>query len=284
MRCGARFAQDKMQCPSCRKWNPPNYGSDLKNDGTILLSDVSASTVVRYRTGPWDKVFDPGIATASLTLVSGAPGCGKSTMALQIVDSIAKQLSKEAMVVATEQSVGEIRYRTQQIGLQVPNLIRMVPIKDGFEGDLAPVFVGRKPCAILVDSLSGMAPEDPAGQVEFCKRAKDYCLQLNAPMILITHINKEGDMSGLMALQHEVDVLLMMYRYAETSPQRALRCQKNRLGAEESTCLLLTETGLHGCPGCEFCLDPETYQALQVLVDEDGEEDEENEDEEDEES
>ncbi len=246
--CGYKFDADKTQCPSCRKFNPdPVFDAD--GDGTVLLSDAAIPPVRRIVTGAWDPCFGVetdddgeellGIVSSSSNLLGGAPGAGKSTLSLQLCDAIAKATAREILYIATEEGMGPIRARAQRLKLKNISRIRMLPM--GVDGDLATIIANRKPAAFVFDSLSDGFP-DPKDQIEFCRRLKAYCVDLDAPAIIVDHVTKDEDFAGFMALQHQVDATLLFTVYDDGV--RELKTVKSRNGACRKVLLNMTNRGL----------------------------------------
>lgn len=230
--CGHKYPVDKSQCPSCLAWDSPGLSKD--GDQTVLLSDVSEQPIKRIETGPWDCCFGTdyrtgqmGIVVSSVVLLGGVPGGGKSTMSLQLADRIAEFTNREVIYVGTEESPEQIKDRAIRLQIKHMDRIRLHPM--GSNADLGKIMTGRKPGGIIVDSIPGQT-DDPEMAVELCKRFKDYAVALDAPVILIDHVTKDGDLAGLMALQHAVDTLAILYR-DDDDGMRTLETHKNRFGA-----------------------------------------------------
>ena len=233
-RCTHKFPLSRTQCPSCGYWNV-ELAFDTSTDGTVLLSDASVLPVKRLMTGPWDPcwghhveddgVRHVGVVQSSVTLLGGAPGAGKSTLALQLADSIAGSTGKEVLYISAEEANGQIRSRAERLKLKHTGKIRLRPIGAG--GDIGDIMTHRKPVAIIADSLPKICP-DMADAVIFAERIKDYTIALNAPAIIIDHVTKEEEFAGLQALQHAVDTTLLFTVYPDEV--RELRTVKNRNG------------------------------------------------------
>lgn len=237
--CDHRFENSLSKCPSCGHWNIPKITTD-GTDQTILLSEVSSKPIQRISTGPWDKCFGGGIVTTSVALIGGVPGAGKSTMSLQLADTIAEITNREIIYVGAEESVEEIKDRAMRLNLTQMGKIRMYPM--GSNVDLGVILKNRKPSAIFLDSLPGLV-SDPEVAVELCKRFKEYAVELKSPVIVIDHVTKDEDFAGLMALQHAVDTLITLNR--DDRGVRYLTTIKNRFGpANISVVLEMTEKGL----------------------------------------
>jgi DNA repair protein RadA/Sms len=249
--CKHRIAADRLRCPSCGRWQIANASID-DHDGTKLLSDASIKETSRIVTGPWDPCFGGGIVLGATVLIGGAPGAGKSTLALQLADVIATQ-SGEVLYVATEESSGQIRDRALRLKVQSLSKIRMACTKDGFQASLKETLLTRKPKAIIVDSLTGLVGTDLEAAAETCDRLKDYATELNCPALVIDHVTKQGDFAGLMKLQHVVDTTISFFPHEPGCETRGMTTVKNRFGPNTSLCLVMLESGLQKCTGCRYC-------------------------------
>lgn len=232
-RCDAPVEIDKTQCPSCyhnnvaRTYNPGD-------DGTVLLSDASITPAERIATGDWDACWGYhivdgkqiyGIVTCSVTLLGGAPGAGKSTLALALADRIAEKSKRPVLYISGEEDDGQIRSRALRMKVKNQNLIRLVPI--GRAQNMNAILEYYEPAAIIVDSIPTVTP-DMAEAVEFASTIKEWSSKLKAPAILIDHVTKEEEFAGLQALQHVVDTTLLFTVYEDEV--RELRTVKNRNG------------------------------------------------------
>ena len=102
-----------------------------------------------------------------------------------------------------------------------------------------------RPKAVFVDSIQGLfganGPIQP--MTEFVETLKQYAIELKAPIIVVSHINKEGLFAGAEAIQHAVDCVVALS--ADDTGYRTLWTEKNRDGpAQISTVLRMTEEGL----------------------------------------
>ena len=215
-------------------------------DSTVLLSDVTTEEIPRIQSGPWDPCFGGGLALGSATLISGAPGGGKSTLALQLVAAVAARTNREALYVAAEEDGKQVRDRALRLKIERPDRIRLVSAVGGFAGDLGAIMREHKPVIAVVDSLPGLiGKEDNAGLgEEFSKWLKTKAVEFNMPILIINHVNKAEDAAGTMALQHAVDTTVTLFS-DEHSEAREMFTVKNRFGPAHITVrLLMTEYGL----------------------------------------
>lgn len=233
--CGESVPADKLKCPHCKSWNTqlrtPEAQKGVNNaddDGTIILSKVTSAEEHRLDAGCWNPMWGGGVVRTSTTLIAGTPGAGKSTMMLQILSIFALGFApREVLVVAAEECLPEIRMRADRIDIKGQDYFRMVPAMKGVD-NLSAIMMKYKPSAILLDSLQGLATDDPALQKQLCKIAKEYAIELECPIFIISHVNKSGDFAGAEALQHEVDTTLLLT--GENQDPRLFEAKKNRFG------------------------------------------------------
>jgi DNA repair protein RadA/Sms len=203
---------------------------------------VTSAEDSRIDVGFWNPIWGGGIVTTSTTLFAGTPGAGKSTGLLQILSVIAKaHASREVLYVAAEECLAEVRMRADRIGIDNQDQFRMVPAMKGVE-NLSEIMLRYKPCGIVLDSLNGLATDDAAMQAQLCKVSKEFAVELNCPIIVISHVNKDIDIAGAMTLQHEVDMTAIIE--GEGDDLRVISVKKNRFGRPVSMGFDMTAQGL----------------------------------------
>lgn len=234
--CAAALPPDASQCRKCGRWQTglANIESDI-----ISLEEVEATTVDRLQTGPWDPCFGGGLVRTSTTLLGGAPGIGKSTMCLQISETVCELTGRETLYIPTEQALGEIRGAANRIGLKHVYDIKMLRNPSNYE----PHILARRPALVVLDSLSGYTAGDEQAKVTFALKIKNLAEQANCAVLILEHVNKEEEITGLMALQHYVDAVLLLTGTAKANILK-LETKKNRNGPKTELFLQMTETGI----------------------------------------
>ena len=264
--CGSFLELSKMMCSKCGAWADGAGGiGAVTKAKTVMLSQVDAVAIDRILTGHiWDKAWGGGIVPSSVTLVGGCPGAGKSSMLLQIASSIAAITGRVFYYMSAEQAPGEIRLMANR--LQLPNTDRIRVLSEmggGAEID-EDLLKEEPPAGMAVDSISALCGKDTHAALAIAKKYKLYSSKHKAPSFLIAHMTKEGDMAGLLSLQHEADTLLTVGRETNTRKTAALLSQyseeqledvrvlqawKNRYGPTGQEHLLaMTPHGLVGLP------------------------------------
>ena len=133
--CGYESPKWLGKCPSCNAWN--TFVEEVKDDATVIKGKISKSirpenmpkTITDIKSGEkerfktklkeLDRVLGGGLVKGSLTLISGDPGIGKSTLLLQTSNNIAKQYGKVLYVSGEEsEEQSSIRFESNSILLE----------------------------------------------------------------------------------------------------------------------------------------------------------------------
>lgn len=191
-------------------------------------------------------------------VLSGEPGIGKSTLALQMADWYAHTASNRVLYISGEESVMQIAGRARRLGIDNTNI--EVLSESNFETIVAtiessPVHV------IVIDSISVLSAsslDGAMGSITQIRAMTEACMhlakKLNKSIILIGHVTKDGSISGPKSLEHLVDVVLYL-EGVRTENYRLLRAWKNRFGSTDAVGIFrMEERGLIDIanPGIEF--------------------------------
>ncbi len=246
--CGAEVAKWVGKCPACGEWNTyveeivrqdkqPVHASGLiptEKAKPQRLQDVETSEEVRDDTGnnEFNRVLGGGIVPGSLTLIGGEPGIGKSTLVLQIVLNIK---GKRTLYVSGEESTKQLRLRADRLAIPENNDCYIVS-----ETSLENIFVHIKnvnPNLVIIDSIQTISTDlvesspGSVSQVRECSaQILKFAKESGIPVLLIGHINKEGNIAGPKVLEHIVDTVLQ-FEGDQHYMYRILRSIKNRFGS-----------------------------------------------------
>ena len=122
--CGTASPRWLGKCPGCGAFGTlaeELHASEERRSaraGTPTpLGDVSASEGQRIPTGvpELDRVLGGGLVPASLVLVGGEPGVGKSTLLLSALGAIARD-GRSALLVTGEESAAQVSLRAARLG------------------------------------------------------------------------------------------------------------------------------------------------------------------------
>lgn len=184
----------------------------------------------------FDRVLGGGLVPASVVLVGGDPGIGKSTLLLQAGAALGKAGS-QVLYISGEESIDQIRLRAARLGLtQAPMALAAATQL----GDILASFAQFPDAALVVidsiqtmwtdgvDSAPGSVTQVRAAAFELIRAAKTQGFAL----MLVGHVTKEGNLAGPRVLEHMVDVVLH-FEGDRGHQFRILRGVKNRFGATD---------------------------------------------------
>jgi DNA repair protein RadA/Sms len=256
--CRQQVSQWVGRCPGCGAWGTIEEaasGQALGRRGSAratapLIDGVDATTAEqRVPTGfpEVDRVLGGGLVPASVSLLAGAPGIGKSTLLLHLVAHLAS-LGHDCLLVSGEESHAQVAARARRLGIP-GDAVRFAPGRD-LEQVLETARAER-PFLLAVDSIQTIrdtaGTQMPGGvsQVRSCTDALVGLAKSEGIAVLLTgHVTKDGDLAGPRALEHAVDVVLTFDGDAR-SGLRVLAGGKNRYGAEgESAWFEMSAEGL----------------------------------------
>lgn len=253
--CGHETVKWSGRCPACGAWNTlaetriekQDKPAELRTSSVeiSLLSEIAQSGEARRSTGidELDRVLGGGVMPASVVLISGDPGIGKSTLLLQMAASLVRQ-NISCLYVSGEESLKQIKTRADR--LAVGNIALPLLAETELENVLYQV-QKNKPEIVIVDSIQSIyssnisgAPGQMGQMRECTARLFRAAKEEGWSLFLVGHITKEGSIAGPKLLEHTVDVVI--YFEGDTFYQyRILRSLKNRFGATHEIGLFLME-------------------------------------------
>ncbi|MBM7615340.1 DNA repair protein RadA [Alkaliphilus hydrothermalis] len=243
--CGYESPKYMGRCPGCNNWNTMEeevvQKMDTRRSPSIVgkskpqpIKTIKSSVHERYDTQDQElnRVLGGGLVKGSLTLISGEPGIGKSTLILQAGSKIAEKYGT-TLYVSGEESEEQIKMRAERLGALTENLYVVsetnVDIIEKYIEEISPVF-------IIIDSVQTLYKEDltsAPGSVSQVKECVNNLMRigksLHIPMFIVAHVTKQGELAGPRVLEHMVDTVLH-FEGERTQEFRVLRALKNRFG------------------------------------------------------
>ena len=253
--CGAESPKWMGRCSQCGEWNTfveeqVTVGGGAKqqqstsnsiSSATIRpmpLAKVQVSEVSRTSTAnaELDRVLGGGIVPGALILIGGEPGIGKSTLVLQMALSLP---NRKVLYVSGEESTQQIKLRADRLTAKVGSATadNCMVVSDTSIDRLQSHIDLAQPDLIVIDSIQTMETERVdsfQGSISQIKECTSMLMHLakssGLPIILIGHINKDGQIAGPKILEHMVDVVLQ-FEGDRNHMYRILRSIKNRFGS-----------------------------------------------------
>lgn len=247
--CGFESSKWNGRCPSCGAWNsfeedvadisPAGGRSAVRNapdlsEKIMELEEIGAEADIRYKTGlgELDRVLGGGLVKGSLVLLGGEPGIGKSTILLQICQFLGREHS--VLYISGEESARQIKLRAKRLGVDSENLYILTATD---AEAIAETISTSTPDIAIIDSIQTMnisrISSSPGSltQVRECTNLFMHTAKnLEIPVIIVGHVNKDGAIAGPKVMEHIVDAVLHFEGERHQS-YRLLRAVKNRFGS-----------------------------------------------------
>jgi DNA repair protein RadA/Sms len=255
--CGYTAGRWFGKCPGCSAFGTlveESLGAEAGAGSGVArtplrLVDVEVEEAARISTGisELDRVLGGGLVPASLVLLGGEPGVGKSTLLLMALRAIGE--TRSSLLVTGEESVAQVKLRAERLG--GPGNVQILA-----ETELETVcetLRAERPAVCVVDSVQtlhaadlGSAPGS-VGQVrEAAARLLRVAKEHGVATILVGHVTKDGTVAGPRVLEHLVDCVLQ-FEGDRYHAHRVLRAVKNRFGStNELGVFEMTGAGLAG--------------------------------------
>lgn len=246
--CGYESPKWMGKCPACGEWSTfveelmrknasssqedTRSFSDIKNKPMALKEiKVDEEQRIDMRDEELNRVLGGGLVPASVVLLGGEPGIGKSTLVLQ---TVLKLNGIRSLYVSGEESARQLKLRADRLSIENDNCLLLC------ETNLDDIFRHVKevvPQLLIIDSIQTIFTESlesspgSISQVRECASLLlKFAKQSGIPVLLVGHITKDGSIAGPKILEHIVDAVLQ-FEGDQQYMYRILRGIKNRYGS-----------------------------------------------------
>jgi DNA repair protein RadA/Sms len=244
------------KCPSCGEFgsfivNPEsvgNKGNKKKESGTVLSakhewrthSGINQPISYSLNHAELDRIYPGWLRSSGVYLIAWEPGIGKSTIVLQIIQSLIQQHPSINVCYFTgEESVSQVSARVERILWSVPVQLSIYYATNIQDCLATAASAGCN--LMIIDSIQMIASNDsdsaagtPAQVKAVSEAVAHDCKSSGRTALLIGHVTKWGEIAWPKYLEHIVDVVsyLEWDRYGQ---YRFLRNKKNRYGSADET-------------------------------------------------
>ena len=269
--CGSIVSSLFGKCPNCGALGSIELvevnAASKSTTMSKYLSEISIDGEQRVLTGigEFDRVMGGGIVVDSISALTAAPGCGKTTLLLQVAMALSKKGLK-TLYISGEESERQIKRKFKRLFidsngtdkerlLQIHNLEDNKCIKIGFQTSIEQVKAevdDFDPDFIVIDSINTMRSEqleskaNTPSQIDECiSQIIGWCKNAVRPRFafVIAQMTKADEMAGPKSFEHDVDTVTYL-EGEEGDALRLFRSTKNRFGAIETGIFLMGERGL----------------------------------------
>lgn len=233
----------------------------LKQGTNILDLKVPDQLRSKKKTGiEWfdDALGGEGFTPSTSMMLTGGPGCGKTTLMLQLADAITGA-GHSVLLNTGEESLYQVRLVAERLKLKNGFICGQDTMTSEVlkHADSVMKANPKKQFFLLQDSLQTMndgyykdGNTTSTTPLRCCELLTDWAKSTYGIVVFIGQVNKDGEFSGKNAIKHAVDVHGHMYfdtdKRSETFGERLFEVQKNRFGCNGKTYIIgLDRDGLH---------------------------------------
>ena len=206
-----------------------------KGNRPSKLKEVGSSDYRRIDTGirELNRILGGGLVPGSLTLISGEPGIGKSTLIIQAAANLAKNLGT-VLYVSGEESEEQIKMRADRVCGELSDQLYILA-ETNME-NIVTICENLQPKFLIIDSIQTMYTQTLDSVPGSVSQVRDIGNQLmklgktkNIPIFIVAHVTKNGELAGPKIVEHLVDCVLN-FTGERDHDLRILRAYKNRFG------------------------------------------------------
>lgn len=198
----------------------------------------------RFKTGKedLDEIFGGnGFLPGFTFTLAAAPGTGKTSMLLQILELLEKQ-GKKTAYISGEENVEQLAFTSKRLNVNRVPLANITDIDD-----LCKAIVEHKCTFVVIDSLPAITSRKKMNKkqleeyitTKIVQTAKEHEIVIGT----ILHFTKTGQYKGSTLLPHSVDCNVIMNRNKEDHNLRDIDVTKNRFGSAGQALFEMTPRG-----------------------------------------
>lgn len=222
-------------------FNSPNKNFTRASD--VKIPDIYNR---RFKTGKddLDNMFGGNGFLPGMTFtLAAAPGTGKTSMLLQILELLERN-GKRTAYISGEENIEQLAFTAKRLNVNHVPLANITDIDD-----LCAAIVEQECDFVVIDSLPAITAKKDMNKREAEEYITTKLIQTakqNEIVIgTILHFTKTGQYKGSTLLPHSVDCNIIMERNKEDYSLRDIDVTKNRFGSAGQAVFEMTSTGFN---------------------------------------
>jgi DNA repair protein RadA/Sms len=239
-KCKTKYIKKTFKCSNCNSWDISEMIEEEESE-SVDLEDFHIKDPISFYTniGEFDRVCNP--QRPALITFAGEPGIGKSTLLSQV----AMECGEKVLYLSGEEPIGNVVKRLQKVSTKNINNVTVYNLT--YIEDVENMVKKHNPSMVIIDSLHTTRSRKAAGTLNQLKEVTSYMIFLtrkyNLLSVLVSHITKDGYLSGPKTIEHMVDTVLYLEGNRQES-LRLLKSTKNRLGSTANVGIFRMDNGI----------------------------------------
>lgn len=211
--CGSCFAPDAYRPMPARQ--PMIFARKVKPGVPVALGEVTTSSTKTLRCDA--RLFGAALPLGKLIMVSGEPGCGKTTSLFTACDSVVLAGGR-ALYVTAEENLEALKRKADAWNLspsiQVAEAKTLQQALHAVKASRADFFV--------IDSLNALSTDRNVNYdlVQITEAFGARVRKARNVGVIVAHINKDGDVSGPETVEHAVDHVVFIEVEKAAKPKK----------------------------------------------------------------
>ena len=244
--CQAKTSRWSGKCLQCGSWDSlkqldSQIKGGVKSQALELIpyQEIKHRSSTRLSTGikSLDQVFNGGIVPGSISLLSGQPGIGKSTLLGQLALNLSAQ--SNLIYLSGEESKTQLGMRLQRLTTDGIGDRLMITTDTRIENLIGHLADGQTDLVIIdsVQTIRSGQIDTVSGSVSQITTVTNLLVEAakltSTAIILVGQVTKGGDIAGPKLLEHMVDTVLHLDG-DRNSELKILMASKNRFGNNQA--------------------------------------------------
>ncbi|MCA9349647.1 DNA repair protein RadA [Candidatus Saccharibacteria bacterium] len=244
--CQAKTSRWSGKCLQCGSWDSlkqldSQIKGGVKSQALELIpyQEIKHRSSTRLSTGikSLDQVFGGGIVPGSISLLSGQPGIGKSTLLGQLALNLSAQ--SNLIYLSGEESKTQLGMRLQRLTTDGIGDRLMITTDTRIENLIGHLADGQTDLVIIdsVQTIRSGQIDTVSGSVSQITTVTNLLVEAakltSTAIILVGQVTKGGDIAGPKLLEHMVDTVLHLDG-DRNSELKILMASKNRFGNNQA--------------------------------------------------
>ena len=209
--CGHSSPKWNGRCPSCHSWGTliefkeespsasKQYRIPVNTESQVSTLDeqpISDGSRISSGLSEFDRVLGGGLVAGSVLLLAGDPGIGKSTILLQVANSLTLQ-GKKVLYLSGEESGTQVRIRGERLGVDTSKIYFL---SETDTETIGPHLSALSPDILIIDSiqtLTSSTSSSTAGsivQIRECAQIfVNWAKSSGSPTFFTGHVTKSTE-------------------------------------------------------------------------------------------